>query len=540
MSFTDTDVKQIFTGDGSTTTFALNFDFNENGQIEVWLRDESGASVIETKQTISTNYSLTGSPPTSVEMTTAPSATQKLIVKRNTTLVQNLNLSETTTPPMESIEDQFDRIVHTLQELSERADRCLVFPVTSPSSGKELPEPDDGKVLSWDSLGNPTNTPLTTTDATLASQAEAEAETENTKYMSALRVAQLLSANFQTYLDAAAKSGGVTSNIGMNIASNVLTIYGKDGSALSSSNPGLITMQSQANPGRVVDLKLTGNIAVRDRNATDSDLEGGELFGLTTGVAHGDYRPFYLYAINVDDTNANMRLAISMNPCYTEGGFSTNNVCFMQAACVTSDLNNIMILNRTGTKADYIDKPMQLIGGFRMNKDASDYWQIAPFDGLADGIRQNPHVGYVFDFSAGHLGADTDNFFASTVGNGPSWATPASIVAKYMLDLNGNCHYWMDTTGAGNCTNGGAGVLQLVMPYYVIAPGQSETELPTIPIRSDNPNYVHPRTNNSSTAVLDCYQLAGTHAANDFTNAARDIYFQYDFRAFQFDGRRGL
>ena len=86
MSVSDTDVKAIYQGNGSTTVFAIPFAFQSGdiSHIKVYLRDETDVDAItETLKTITTHYTLnSATAPTTVTMVTAPASDEKLIIVR--------------------------------------------------------------------------------------------------------------------------------------------------------------------------------------------------------------------------------------------------------------------------------------------------------------------------------------------------------------------------------------------------------------------------------------------------------------------------
>lgn len=92
MAVSDTDVKQIYQGNGSTTVFAIPFAFQSGdiSHIKVYLRDETDAdNITETLKTITTHYTLNSATvPTNVTMLSAPTSTQKLIIVRVSPLTQ--------------------------------------------------------------------------------------------------------------------------------------------------------------------------------------------------------------------------------------------------------------------------------------------------------------------------------------------------------------------------------------------------------------------------------------------------------------------
>lgn len=126
MSFTNLLTLALYTGDAANVTFAIPFYFipGEAALVtKVYLIDNPGlATEIRTLQTITTHYSLdpSGDNPTNVIMVTAPTAIQKLEVKRISVRTQanDLDSGGPNTPynPL-TVENELDRQVMIAQEL---------------------------------------------------------------------------------------------------------------------------------------------------------------------------------------------------------------------------------------------------------------------------------------------------------------------------------------------------------------------------------------------------------------------------------------
>jgi hypothetical protein len=146
-------VKELFTGNGSTTSFTIPFAFNATSDIEVYLRDEVDPDAItETIQVEGTDYDLTGGPPvTTVEMVTAPAATEKLLVRRQLDLTQSTDYITADSFPADSHETALDKITFLIQQMKELSARSLVLPITTTLDSIILPEPENFGVLKWNS-----------------------------------------------------------------------------------------------------------------------------------------------------------------------------------------------------------------------------------------------------------------------------------------------------------------------------------------------------------------------------------------------------
>ncbi len=161
MSFSNTLVKAIYQGNDAVVTFAIPFELIDKAaenpsEVLVILREEADPdNPIETTQIISTNYTLSPSVnPVNVVMNVAPTATQKLLVRRNRPKTQTLDLLPTGPLPAEQVELSFDKLVALVQENCEVLERVIAYAKSSPQMNLELPEPQASKVIGYNENGD--------------------------------------------------------------------------------------------------------------------------------------------------------------------------------------------------------------------------------------------------------------------------------------------------------------------------------------------------------------------------------------------------
>ncbi len=116
-------------GDGSTTVFPFNQFVEDSGDLEVWLRSSAG---VETLQTITTHYALSGleSAAVSVTMVTAPAIGERLVMIRKEPHTNEVSVDNVKTFRAQAFEDQFDRIARGLQSLADSVGRSLGLKTT--------------------------------------------------------------------------------------------------------------------------------------------------------------------------------------------------------------------------------------------------------------------------------------------------------------------------------------------------------------------------------------------------------------------------
>ena len=125
MTVSSSTSKVSYNGDGSTTVFAYTFKTFDEDDLTVILRSSSG---LETTQTISTNYSVSGvgnAAGGNVTMVTAPSTGETLTILREQPLTQGLDLVPNDPFPAGTIEDTLDKLTFMVQQHQEALDRSI-------------------------------------------------------------------------------------------------------------------------------------------------------------------------------------------------------------------------------------------------------------------------------------------------------------------------------------------------------------------------------------------------------------------------------
>lgn len=316
------------------------------------------------------------------------------------------------------------------------------------------------------------------------------------------------------------------SNLGFTYSSNQFKITDVSGTDLSSDNPGWVTLPSTT-AGQMVTLKTTDATHLfDDAGAATSDI-AGEEFGVTSGRAWGNSRPFFLYAVNADDTDANMAFAISPNPAASNSPTS-NYIGYHGNPATNTDDKNFFFLTSSNVTATHDDKPCVCIGSFTMTMDAADDWTVDTLDDEWDGLGRFQE-GRWFDMPTGQMGAVSGEFFDSS--DAPTWATYSSIVFKYKLNRDGRVNIHFTTTNAGNCTNGiSGGATKLVLPYAFYSGSSASTYIVVGVVRYGGARDVSLGTMGPGNSEIGLYNSAGTpYAMNGFSSNSDDIEIWFDY-----------
>ena len=315
MSISNETVKQIFTGNGSNKNFAIPFDHKDNTTVRVVLRDESVTPAVETLQVVSTNYTLTGDPATEVIMNVAPPSTSKLLIVRSSPDTQVASFPASGLFPAAANELSLDNAVRQIQETNEKTTRALLLRETSGLSNISMPQPEADLFLKWNSTADGIEYgSLSTTVASLATQAEAEAGTDNTAYMSPLRVQQKITSDLATEAEARAGTNATQFMTPARVNQAIESIAITDAGAMSnvgyatSVNLSALTIDLKTSDGST-DPSATNVSSLAFRSATSTE---GAFFvrpivsalsitvpsGATLGHRDATAEDIYLYALD--------------------------------------------------------------------------------------------------------------------------------------------------------------------------------------------------------------------------------------------------
>jgi hypothetical protein len=208
MSVSSTTNKIIYTGSGTTGPFDFDFRIFESSDLVV--EKYTIATGATTTLTITTDYTVTIDPDDTGYVTTIVAVTSayKLIIRRVLPLTQEIDYVEGDKFPAETHEEGLDRSRMVDQQLQEQIDRAVLQNPTV-STQITLPGAVTGEALVWASDGTLENSDLTGPQgpqgetgpagadgvfSAIASEAEAQAGSENTKGMTPLRTAQAITA----------------------------------------------------------------------------------------------------------------------------------------------------------------------------------------------------------------------------------------------------------------------------------------------------------------------------------------------------------
>jgi len=255
-------------------------------------------------------------------------------------------------------------------------------------------------------------------------------------------------------------------NVGLSLSAGTLQVTSADGSALTGGNQAVFVMASQVTPGKKVVLKASDATHFLIDDAGASTIIGEE-FGITSGIAWGEDRPAYLYAVNGDDSNSGLKFAISPMPNLKQSP-ATALIGFHATPMATPSDFGMSFLTVTDVTTTHDNVPVLLIGAVRWQMSAADDWTVSALSVASqDGISANPYVGVQFEYPTEQMGAKPGSHLG-TSGTEPTWASPSLIRYSYTMDLDARVYIRYSTEGAGATTNGAGGQsVSLTLPYLL-------------------------------------------------------------------------
>lgn len=259
MSISDLDDKQVFSGNGSTTDFTIPFTIVDSAtdEVEVYLVDITAPLLpVPALKVISTHYTLTGGTSdanrTTVHFLAAPATTDKVVVRRKFSLIQDLTLSSSGPYPATEHENSLDRIVAMIQMLNERIRRGVQFEVHSSLTNVGVPEFVADCIWAWDPVENKVvNGP--TTEALFDAEANAvaaAASASSSASQSSTSASQASSSATAAGVSAAAASVSAA-NAAVSAAGAVVSAAAAAASAVTAAAAALASLNIVSRSGQV-------------------------------------------------------------------------------------------------------------------------------------------------------------------------------------------------------------------------------------------------------------------------------------------------
>lgn len=255
------------------------------------------------------------------------------------------------------------------------------------------------------------------------------------------------------FVQAIGSAGTGTKNIAFSYSGGTFTVHGSDGTALSATNPGYVTLQSKGSPCQLVTIAVTANQTFIDDAGASTII--GNLFGLTTSIAASVDIPFFLYAVSNDDEDA-ISFMISRFP---NTPVSPTSAKIGKTGSAVANSQGSFFALGDPTVTSYDQNPCLSIGCFRMQMSASDDWTVQTLgddDGLGKFFEQTQ-----FNVPLGQFGNASGRY---TKGNGPTFG--GSYNSVYKITRNNYLNFYgifANVTANGTDSN----ALNMGSPYLI-------------------------------------------------------------------------
>lgn len=336
--------------------------------------------------------------------------------------------------------------------------------------------------------------------------------------------------------------GLAAKNVGLTLAAGKLSVVAADGSAFSATKVGRFVMPSAVTQGKHVELYANGSSVHENYFEDDAGASDiiGEEFGVTTAIAWGNDRPFFLYAVNSDDTSANLVFAISPDPTATASPATTNCGYHGVPATTPSD-QNFFFLTSTNVTVTHQQKPCVLIGAIRMRMAVTtDDWTVQTL-GNTDGIgaeQLRKTFASRWSFPIGHMGAQSNSHMIANGGTAPAFTT-----AEYVYQVNQNGRVFVELMFTGDGASDGAGAVnaRIALPYKIVSGTLSRFEKvigfaygqTTITSNYNMTGFFSENTSYVQIRYLDAAALIQPITNVMFSNGDREVSAQFDYHGFK-------
>ena len=246
----------------------------------------------------------------------------------------------------------------------------------------------------------------------------------------------------------------------------VVTIADAQGAAVTSTNPGWVTVPSTT-AGQLVTLKVNTALSFTDDSGS-SDL-AGLGFGITETVHWASDMPFWLYTVNransnIDGADGSSTFFLSRDPRMYTTPSAANDIGDTGTIPV-NDSQNVILLMQSATVANYTSLPCQLIGAVRMQwSTTTDDWTVQTL-GNSDGLgptQLDKTFSTPWTMPLAQNGAATGTHLFDNGGTAPIFSTNDYT---YTVNKDGTCHVYVHITGDGG-SDGATGVNAILsLPY---------------------------------------------------------------------------
>ncbi len=328
----------------------------------------------------------------------------------------------------------------------------------------------------------------------------------------------------EQYLANPIEGGPGFKGVSITHSSGTLTVQSEIGQSFSVSRTGYIKFPSVDRAGEF--FTAAAQSASLDASIDNTDLNGVE-FGATSGRAWGEDRRLYIWAINKDDDNANVKLFISgyfkteANESPASTGSNYGKIGSLPSG--TGWDTWVALSDDAGlTPTDYAGKPMVCLGMVKATMSSGNVWSFTTLD-EESGVGQFGHE-IIWTFPKGHGLADANSYFYT---DGPSFSDETYLYRVHSDgDMSLNCKF-----SSSPVTNGtGTGDIRIALPIHPPTTIKSWYLPPMERLRVSGTVRQSPRLYIFSTYAKVVYTAQSTYVdCNDFSSNNDSMIFQFRY-----------
>ena len=355
MTVSSTTTSVAYTGNASTTTFAVTFPFLGTGATsELTVVERTIATGAEVTLSYTTHYTVTGGNGNTgaVVAGTAPAATVQWHIRRNTATTQSVDYVTNDPFAADTHELALDRLTMSGQERDGDITQAFRYPDTyAGGASNTVPEPGAGKVLQWNAAGNALENGPTASNISGASTSATNAANSATAAASSASTATAqatISTNFAIKVDGAAA--------GSDHSSKAWAIGGTG--VTDTSSKGAAKEWATETSGNVDGTNFSAKEhAIGVQSGTGGSAKqwalGGGSFDVNTAITGSDFSAKksaaaaaasaaqaasgQIYSTVVNQTAATLSPALSADGTYFLCDTSSNNITITLPAIGTSE-----------------------------------------------------------------------------------------------------------------------------------------------------------------------------------------------------------
>ena len=433
-----------YEGNGVTDTFSYDARVFSASDLVVEIITRA-TDALEDTLVLTTDYSVTiaDDGTASIVVTTAPTASQDIQIRRVISKAQTTELPTGSSLPAKVIESALDKIIAITQDIQQTIDRAATLPTNASATSCVLPIPQDGYGIVWDGTdGAFRNTTASLADLESGGTAVGEISAEVVIVAGIAADVEAVAANSSNITSVASNSTNINSVVSnsANInsvasnSSNINTVAGISGNVTTvATNSANVTTVAGISSNISTVAGISANITSVASNSTNINSVASNSANINSVASNSTN----INSVASNSTNINTVAGISAN-ISTVAGISAD---------VTAAANNIPKANRVATTnptANDDSGDGYSVGSMWINTSTDAIFFCA--DAALGAAVWQSNAGAMSGLSDVSVASLANNDFL--VYNGTDWANETPSAARTSLGLGSSAVYSPEEIGA--------------------------------------------------------------------------------------------